>query len=221
MGKMIEGLYRWLYRATARSDERGEYSGGRWEGLVRQHALALCKGARGKLLEIGSGAGLFVLKLAAQEPGLEVWGVDTNEAMLDEVDVKARALDLKNVRLEMQDARTLLVSDETFDTVVCINLFLNIDLGSVRAVLQEMKRVCKTGGRLIFEFRNSRNLFFVLKYKFARYYDTTAPYPLYTYSPGAIEALLKELGLTVKTRVSLGFPVKGLAPIILIEAVKP
>ncbi len=217
---MLKEFYSWLYRITALSDERGEYSGGRWEGLARGRALELCKGATGKALEIGFGSGLFALKLASQEPDLEVWGVDNNGMLLDKVSKKAADRELVNLRLLVEDAKHLSFPDETFDNVVCVNLFLNIGFEAMEAVLKEMKRVCKPRGRLIFEFRNSRNLFFVLKYKLAKYYDPTAPYPLYTFDPGRVKSLLGELGLKISGESFIGFPVKRFAPIIFIEAQK-
>jgi len=217
---MLKRLYHWLYRVTSRPDERGEYSGGRVEGLARSQALELCKGSIGKALEIGFGSGLFVIKLAAQGPGLEVWGIDNNGLLVDHVLRKAADKELTNLRLAVEDAKHLSFTDETFDKVVCINLFLNIGFEAMTAVLKEMKRVCKREGRLIFEFRNSRNIFFVLKYKLAKYYDTTAPYPIYTFDPDRVDALLGELGLKAVRKRSLGFPVKWFAPIIFIEAEK-
>jgi len=217
---MLKKFYSWLYRVTALPDEKGEFSGGRWEGLARAQALELCRGATGKALEIGFGSGLFVLKLAAQESGLEVWGIDNDGMLLDGVLQKAADKQLSNVRLAVEDAKDLSFPDGMFDTVICVNLFLNISFDSMVAVLKEMKRVCATQGKIIFEFRNSRNLFFVLKYKLAKYYDQTAPYPLYTFDPVRVESLLKELGLSVVGRSSIGFPVKSLAPIMFIEAEK-
>jgi ubiquinone/menaquinone biosynthesis C-methylase UbiE len=217
---MLKRLYYWLYRATSRSDEKGEYSGGRWEGMVRNEAVELCKGAQGKALEIGSGAGLFVLKLAAREPRLEVWGADTVDSMVQYVLQKARDRSLANIHVVLQDGRKLSFADGTFDRVVCINLFLNMKFELIAELLKEMMRVCNTSGRIIFEFRNSRNLLFVLKYKLAKYYDSSAPYPLYTYHPRQFTALLRDLGLEAVNTKYLGFPVKSLAPIILIEAKK-
>ena len=99
-----------------------------------------------------------MLKLAVQEPGLEVWGVDNNGMLLDQVLRKAADRELTNLRLVVEDAKHLSFPDDTFDKVVCVNLFLNIGFDAMTAVLKEMKRVCTRQGRLIFEFRNSRNL---------------------------------------------------------------
>lgn len=217
---MLKKIYSWLYRVTSKPDEKGERFGGRWQGEVRTGALGSCKGLRGKALEIGCGSGLFALKLAAQEPGLEVWGIDNNEALVRDVEKKAAEKKLGNLRLAFQDGKHLSFGDDTFDAVIGINLFLNLDTSAIKALLLEMKRVCKSSGKIIFDYRSSRNLLFVIKYKFVRFYDDTAPYPLYTHSPEQVEVLLKEAGLRILKSVHLGFPVKWFAPIVLVEAQK-
>lgn len=215
---VIHDIYYWLYRVTSRPDERGERFGGRLQGAVRQCALDLCKGLRGKALEVGCGSGLFVMKLAAQEPALEVWGVDHDKNLVAELERKASERKLGNLRIALQDGKKLSFADGTFDKVIGINLFLNLNTDIMNALLKEMRRVCKVSGRIVFDFRSSRNPVFVLKYKLARFYDATAPYPLYTHSPERIERLLEEAGLKTVNKVTLGFPVKWFAPIIVIEA---
>jgi len=217
---MIKKLYRWLYRVTSRPDERGECPGGRWQGAVRENTLGLCRGIRGKALEIGCGAGLFAIKLAAQEPVLEVWGVDNNEAMVKKAEARAAEKGLNNIHLAVQDAAMLSFDEGFFDAVICINLFVNMNIDSAALFLKYMMRVCRPSGRLIFEFRNSRNIFFVLKYKLARYYDDSAPYPLYAYDPERVEKVVKGLGLSIVSKKFVGSVFKYFAPIIIIEARK-
>ena len=120
------------------------------------------------------------------------------------------------------DACRLPFKDASFDTVVCINFLLNLEsIESVKRILAEMKRVCRKSGRVIFEFRNSRNMLFVLKYRLARYYDASVDrLCLNTYNPGQIESILKDLGLIIINRRFIGFPLKRFAPVIFIEAEK-
>lgn len=217
---MIKKIYYWLYRATSRPDERGEYSGGWIQGAIRRRALDICAGIRGKALEIGFGAGLFVLKLAEGNPGLEVWGMDSNAALLGMVRQKAAELRLSNLHLITDDARKLPFPDGTFDAVICVNFFVNMDLEAMGGILKEMRRVCADTGRVIFEFRSSRNILFALKYRLARLYDATAPHPLYTFDPDDVEEMLVRTGLRALRKSFIGFPLKRYAPIILIEAAR-
>lgn len=217
---MIQKIYKWLYRITSRRDARGEVFGGCIQSAVRDSALEACKGLEGRILEIGSGSGLFLMKLALQNPGCEIVGVDLNEALLETTRKKIESKEISNITLFPYDATSLAFPDNSFDAVVCINFFLDMNIDSMIKVLNQMKRIVKTGGRIIFEFRNSRNLLFRLKYKLAKYYDPSAPYPLYTYDPKRIEEIIADLNLTVIRRMYIGFPVKKIAPIILIEARK-
>lgn len=217
---MIKKVYSWLYKATSRKDERGESFGGMIQGAVREEVLGLCRGSSGKALDIGTGSGLFVMKLAVQNPELKIWSVDTNDEYLDAVAGKMEEKAIGNVHLLHQDAQEMTLDDNNFDLVVCINLFLDMNMEAVIRVLKEMKRVCKESGRIVFEFRNSRNGLFRLKYKLAKYYDPSAPYPLYTYSPEQIDEILRNLGLEVTDKKYIGFSVKSLAPVIIVEARK-
>jgi ubiquinone/menaquinone biosynthesis C-methylase UbiE len=217
---MIKKLYSWLYKLTARPDEKGEYSGGFIQGAIRESALGLCERLTGKALEIGTGAGLFLIKLASQNPGLKISSIDTSDEFLDVVAKKIEKNGLDNIRLLHQNAQHMSFDDDSFDVVICINFFIDMDVESMIMVLKEIKRVSRAAGRIIFEFRNSRNAFFRLKYKLAKYYDPSAPYPLYTYHPDHIDKILEGLGLEVIRKVHIGFPVKCFAPIIIVEAKK-
>ena len=217
---MIAKAYKWLYAITSRRDESGEVFGGCIQGAVRDAALEMCKPLNGRILEIGSGSGLFLMKLALQNPGSEIIGVDIIESLLDRTRSKIESKGIKNITLFVQNAMSMSFPDNHFDAAVCINFFLDMNIDDTIKILREMKRIVKSGGRIIFEYRNSHNLLFRLKYKFARYYDPSAPYPLYTYSPEQIDAIIKDLDLAVIRRTSLGFPIRKFAPIILIEAEK-
>ena len=217
---MLKRLYSWLYKATGRPDEKGEYSGGLIQGIVRDSALRLCRGQSGRALEIGTGTGLFLARLAHENPRLKISSIDTNDAYLDRASAKLRALGVENVRLLHQDAQEMSFDNESFDLVICINLFLDVGMEYMIRVLNQMRRVSKPSGRIIFEFRSSRNALFKLKYKLARHYDPSAPYPLYTYDPNMIDRILKDMDLRIVKKTYIGFPIRYFAPIIMVEAGK-
>jgi ubiquinone/menaquinone biosynthesis C-methylase UbiE len=217
---MIKKIYYWLYRATSMPDERGEIFGGRIQGLVRRTAMELCAPAEGKILEIGCGSGLFILKLAAARKDLEIWGVDRNLKILEETRRKAAERNIANVNLAIEDARRMSFGDETFDRVICVNFFVGTSFEEMAEILRELKRVCKRSGRIIFEFRSSRNALFALKYALARFYDATVSYPLHTFDPAAVDRMVGDIGLRITEKRFIGFPLKRYAPIVFVEAVK-
>jgi len=219
---MITRIYYWLHRLASKPQERGRPSAGYWQDKVRQEALILCQGIKGRLLEVGCGEGLFLEQLTRQNPELEIWGIDNNNERLNQAEQRIKGANLKNIRLLFQDATSLSFADEYFDTVICINVLLSLDsLDLVRQVLGQMKQVCRKSGKIIFEFRNSLNPLLVVKYRLARYYDETVKnlnLPLRCYGPKQIESILKDLNLKVKRKIPLGLSIfKRFAPIIILE----
>jgi len=220
---ILKKIYPLLYSFFAHSDEKGEYSSGYWQGLTRKKITEICSGRSGRILEIGHGAGMLLAKLAGQNPRRFVYGIDMNIAFCNYVADKSRNLRLENMRILTQNAYKLAFKDGVFETVICVNFIYNIaTLKELKGLLEELGRVCKRSGSLIFEFRNARNPFFVLKYRFAHYYDSTLKgLTLRCHKLEEIEQLLKETGLVLVRKETLGLPfLKMFAPIIIIEAKK-
>ena len=219
--KLFDMIYRPLHRFFGRPAERGEYSSGRWQDEVRRNALELCRGESGKALEIGCGEGLFALQLKQQEAGLEVRGIDNDTGRLERAAARARERGLE-IAFSFADAGRLPFPDDSFDVVICVNVFLNLgSLETVRAALSEMKRVCRKGGALIFDYRNARNPLLNIKYALAPYYDhSVRQLRLSTFAPSRINTILRDAGLRVERQRNLGFFISPVAPLIIVEAIK-
>lgn len=217
---MFKTLYYKLYKKTYKPDEAGEYSRGFWQAKVRKKAISLCRDVKGRFLEIGCGEGLFLVQMARDNPGLEIWGVDNDSQRIEWAGRRIKDGNFKNINLSLQDATNLSFENEYFDAVVCINVLLNLkSIEMVRQILGQMKRVCKKGGRIIFDFRNSLNPLLFFKYRFAKYYDATVKsLPLNTYKPKQIESILKDLNLNIVNKRFIGSFMGRFAPIIIIEA---
>lgn len=108
-------------------------------------ALALTPGER--LLDIGSGNGIFVRDAAAVVgPTGEVCGVDTAESMI----AMAQGLcDLPNTSFKQADATALPHADGRFDAVTCAQLLCFLGAEGVDKALREMARVLRPGGRVV------------------------------------------------------------------------
>lgn len=105
-------------------------------------------GARGRVLDIGTGPGQVPLLLCQRLRGVRVLGVDLAESML----VRARARVAASphagrVELRRADAKALPLPDASFDTV-CSNTILH-HLADPRPLLAEAARVLAPGGALL------------------------------------------------------------------------
>ena len=102
-------------------------------------------GCKGKLLDVGCSSGLFTL--ISIEKNLEVFGLDFSRAMVK----KAKE---KGVRVILADAYHLPVKENFFDVVL---LFTTLEFLEENIVLNEIKRVLKSGGWLILGVHNRLN----------------------------------------------------------------
>lgn len=217
---MIKELYYWFHKKTSKPEERGEYSAGRWQDIVRKQALTLCKEKKGRLLEAGCGEGLFLVPLAKYNKELKLYGIDVWVDILKKAKKRFKEKDLRYIQISQADAKKLPFKDGLFDTVMCINVIFNLKSWSATwRVLHEMIRVCKKGGTIIFDIRNTLNFMLYLKYKLARYYDETVKgLPLKTYALPKITATLRKHNFEVIKRVPVGFPHNMFSPILILEA---
>ncbi len=96
---------------------------------------------RGRILEVAAGTGRVTRRLA--ERGDEVVATDLNPPMLDE----ARRHTTGNVTWQAADAQALPFPDASFDAVACaFGLMFPPDK---HAVIREMRRVVRPGGKVV------------------------------------------------------------------------
>jgi len=115
--------------------ERSSYS--RWRELLWSKVEGR------KILEVGVGTGK---NFPFYPEGLEITAIDLSEKMLEKSREKAQKQNIK-VDLRVMDVQKLDFPAETFDSVVSTFVFCSVPdpvLG-----LSEVRRVCKTGGRVI------------------------------------------------------------------------
>jgi ubiquinone/menaquinone biosynthesis C-methylase UbiE len=117
-------------------------------GIRDQTALQLlvdCSGVRKQesVLDVACGPGLLLRAFAPA--AAQVTGIDVTPAMI----TRARELvaGLRNVTLDSGDVQDLPYDDHSFDVVVSRFAFHHFP--DPRAVLGEMKRVCRRGGRVL------------------------------------------------------------------------
>lgn len=109
---------------------------------------AACLRPGEQVLDVACGTGLVTLA-AARAVGLEgrVTGVDLSQAMVDVARQQAAARELPQTHFARMDAEHLSLPDGSFDVVLCALGLMYVP--DVRQALREMRRVLRSGGRLV------------------------------------------------------------------------
>jgi len=206
------------------SKEYGQPSAGFWQNQIRKESSEMCRDAKGKLLEIGCGEGLFLALLAKKNKDLELYGVDKEKRAIASAEKFLKEKSCGRITLCETQAARLPYEDSFFDNVACVNILYNLPTPQeVEEMLQEAERVLKSGGSIFFDFKNSRNPLVRFKYRWAKYYDATIAeqhLPLTTLDPVFVSSMLLRLGFLTVREKNFGFPWDLWAPIVIIQAQK-
>ena len=97
-----------------------------------------------RVLEVGVGTGI---NLPLYPRNCRVTGVDLSKTMLVKARERVLQKNLPHVRLHEMDAANLTFPDETFD-IVYAPYVISVVPDPVR-VVREMRRVCRTGGKIV------------------------------------------------------------------------
>jgi SAM-dependent methyltransferase len=100
-----------------------------------------------RVLDVGIGTGRGSLPLA--RAGLEVTGVDSSQAMLDQTRQLAGDTAITLLRRDLAD---LGFADASYDTVMSLNVLVHFP--HWRDILKEWQRVCRPGGRIVFDIHS-------------------------------------------------------------------
>jgi len=108
-----------------------------------------------QILEVGVGTGI---NTPLYPKTCQVTGIDLCRPMLDKARERVARERITNVRLMEMDATALTFPDESFDIVYAPYLISVVP--DPVAVAREMRRVCRTGGRIVIlnHFRSSNRL---------------------------------------------------------------
>jgi phosphatidylethanolamine/phosphatidyl-N-methylethanolamine N-methyltransferase len=120
------------------ADDHGQHPG----RLVAIERMAIRRGHR--VLEVGVGTGI---NTSLYPKKCHVTGIDLSASMLERARERVAREGLKHVRLLEMDAARLTFADDTFDIVYAPYL-VSVVPDPVQ-VVREMRRVCRTGGKII------------------------------------------------------------------------
>jgi phosphatidylethanolamine/phosphatidyl-N-methylethanolamine N-methyltransferase len=108
-----------------------------------------------RVLEVGVGTGI---NAGLYPRDCMVTGIDLSSSMLEKARDRVSRKSIRNVRLLEMDAADLKFADETFDLVYAPYLISVVP--DPVTVAREMRRVCRTGGRIVLlnHFRSSNSM---------------------------------------------------------------
>jgi len=112
------------------------------EGLFILPALT----AEVTLLDVGCGPGAISLDFAQHLPKGQFVGIDIDDYQIALANLEKDRMQLSNVDFQVADAYNLPFDSESFEVIFINNLFLHLQ--KPKEVLQELYRVCKTGGTI-------------------------------------------------------------------------
>lgn len=112
---------------------------GRLQAIQR---MSICPGDR--VLEVGVGTGI---NAPLYPSDCLVTGIDLSDSMLEKARDRVARKGLRNIRLLEMDAADLKFADHSFDIVYAPYLISVVS--DPVAVVREMRRVCRPGGRII------------------------------------------------------------------------
>lgn len=97
------------------------------------------------VLDVGSGAGDFLIELATSVEGVRAVGVNTSQTMVTTAISRALAAGV-TVQFSLGDAQQLHYSGESFDRVNCSRMLVHVE--DPQTAIAEMARVLIPGGRI-------------------------------------------------------------------------
>ncbi len=215
--KILRPLTDLVRHILSKPDERGNPTSDLFRFKIRAKVRELINNCNGLLLDIGCGDGLLYENLAAKQDERMCIGIDTNREMLRIAKDNYQKKKQDRFDFLKADAQHLPFLDKTIDAAICINTFYNFHtMDDVVEALEEMERVCKRDGFIIFDIRNKINPLVFLRFKFVWIYDTHVT--LNAYSLNELTSVLTSKGLVIKETIPIGFPITMFAPIILVKA---
>jgi ubiquinone/menaquinone biosynthesis C-methylase UbiE len=163
-----------------------------WRALYREIARIAQVAPGMRLLDIGCGAGGFLVE--ANEARADVAGLDASEAL---VEIARRRL--PHAPIHIGEMEELPFDDQSFDLVTGINSFQFA--GDVVTALQEARRVCRAGGKVLMLVWGRRQDCDLLSATMPAVIALLPPAgstvaPVAFSEPGVIEALMNRAGLT-------------------------
>ena len=159
--------------------------------------------ARGRVLDLGCGFGLFSLYYASVSPGLQIEGVDLDARRIAMARRAAARLGLDNVRYEVGNAVDFR-GGPPFDAVYMLDIVHHIPPQTVRPLMEQIGKALAPGRRLIIKDVDARPAW---KRWFTHALDRVMDprTPVRYWDGEELQRLLEETGFTVYRHLMVDF----------------
>jgi ubiquinone/menaquinone biosynthesis C-methylase UbiE len=158
-----------------------------------QFVLAQALPLRGKVLEIGTGKGRFLVRLARHAGMVTTVDIAAEEQRCARLNARYGGVEGK-IRFVVRDAGRLAWRGGTFDAVVTLNAMHHI--AHFKRVLKEMLRVVKPGGKIVLADFSPRGFQIIAREHRAE--GKTHPHEHYSFRE--LQRWLRERGLITRLR---------------------
>ncbi len=172
---------------------------GGMEEVNRMTLAPVVAGWKGRILDIGCGAGTLIEKYIRPDMQ-EVYTVDFSIGMIHETKMRLQTYAGRNLFIVNSVAQSLPFARDSFDAALSVNTLHNMpDWPDIHQALAEMVRVLRPRGKLLVEFRNSNNPY---RRRLSIKYDKPSlPQKAFTYSEIAVA--LEKLGFIIEEGIPL------------------
>jgi len=158
-----------------------------------QFVLAQALPLRGKVLEVGTGKGRFLVRLARHAGMVTTVDIAAEEQRCARLNARYAGVEGK-IRFVVRDAVRLAWRAGTFDAAVTMNAMHHI--AHFKRVLKEMLRVVKPGGKIVLADFSPRGFQIIAR----AHRDEGKTHPREHHNFGELERLLRQRGLTTRRR---------------------
>lgn len=155
--------------------------------------LAQARPLGGKVLEVGTGKGRFLIRLARHVKTVTSVDISAQEQRCARLNARCAGVE-KKIRLVVQDAAHLPWGAGTFDAAVTMNAMHHI--AHFKRVLREMVRVLKPGGKIVLADFSPRGFQIIA----SAHRDEGKTHPREHHDFRELERLLRKRGLTTHLR---------------------
>ena len=164
--KKVELMYQDPAKIAGYDKKRSVTYGQRWHiGYERDLVLKSIKKIKNKkvkILDVACGTGKFVPELFKNPKNIEYHGLDVSIEMQN---ILKKKINRKELNLHIGDATKLPFEDNSFDVTYTFHLLWHLEKEDQEKIINEMIRVTKKNGRIIFDSYNRDFIYDKIKNK--------------------------------------------------------